>query len=198
VFYQSRDETDHTFEAAQKYKTLIVDLRENRGGGENQMEWVIANLIQHDQVVGNFVERHGIKEFKVSTRGQNGFSGKLVVLVDSASASASEVVARTVQIEKRGTVIGDRTAGAVGRGKMFPLTMNGYHYAMNITIARLRFPDGADLDGVGVTPDVLLLPTASDLAAGRDPVLAAAAKLAGVDITPEAAGKLFPPVWATY
>jgi C-terminal processing protease CtpA/Prc len=86
----------------------------------------------------------------------------------------------------------------VGRGKIFPLTTNGYHYAMHITIARLRFPDGADLDGVGVTPDVLMLPTASDLAAGRDPVLAAAAKLAGVDITPEAAGKLFPIVWPTY
>jgi carboxyl-terminal processing protease len=198
VFYQSRDETDHIFGAAQKYKTLIVDLRENGGGGEEQMKWVIANLIQHDQVVGNFVERQGTKEFKVTTRGQNGFAGKLIVLVDSASASASEVVSRTLQLEKRGTVIGDRTAGAVGRGKIFPLTTNGYHYAMHITIARLRFPDGADLDGVGVTPDVLMLPTASDLAAGRDPVLAAAAKLAGVDITPEAAGKLFPIVWPTY
>jgi len=46
-----------------------------------------------------------------------------------------------------------------------------------------------------VTPDELLLPTAADLAAKRDPVLARAAALVGVKLDPERAGSMFPIEW---
>ncbi|MFZ1941798.1 MAG: hypothetical protein WBA18_12785 [Terracidiphilus sp.] len=55
--------------------------------------------------------------------------------------------------------------------------------------------DGRSLEGTGVTPDMLVLPTASDLASGRDPVMAKAAEMVGVTMTPEEAGKLFPFEW---
>jgi hypothetical protein len=51
---------------------------------------------------------------------------------------------------------------------------------------------GLDLERVGVTPDERVLPTAQDLAAGRDPVLARAIVLAGGAMTPDDAGTLFP------
>ena len=119
------------------------------------------------------------------------------MLVNSSSAAAAEIFARVVQLEKRGLVIGDQTAGAVGRSQLFPDTP-GLMYHLQVTIARLKMSDGADLEGKGVTPDTLMLPTPADLAEGRDPVLSAAAQLAGVQLSPEEAAKMFPVVWPTY
>jgi C-terminal processing protease CtpA/Prc len=55
--------------------------------------------------------------------------------------------------------------------------------------------DGKSLEKLGVTPDINLLPSAADLAAGRDPVLARAAELAGAKMDAAEAGKMFPYEW---
>jgi C-terminal processing protease CtpA/Prc len=70
-----------------------------------------------------------------------------------------------------------------------------YYYGAEITVADLVLPDGKRLEGVGVTPDVLVAPTADDLANQRDPVLSRAAGLAGVALSPQEAGKLFSFEW---
>ena len=51
-------------------------------------------------------------------------------------------------------------------------------YADSITIGDVRMRDGAPLEGSGVSPDELVLPTATDLASGKDPALARAVALA--------------------
>ena len=72
---------------------------------------------------------------------------------------------------------------------------NTLYFGTSITIADVIMPDGKSLENVGVTPDELLLPGESDIAERRDPVLARAAAIAGLQLEPEKAGKLFPVEW---
>ncbi|HEX8354514.1 MAG TPA: S41 family peptidase, partial [Pyrinomonadaceae bacterium] len=142
--------------------------------------------------------RKEMKPMVAKTRGKEVYGGKLVVLVDSQSGSAAELFARLVQLEKRGTVIGDRTAGAVMQSRRYTHRLGVdivSFYGSSITNADLIMSDGRSLERVGVTPDELMLPTAVDLASRRDPVLSRAAELVGVKVTPEQAGSLFPIEW---
>ena len=69
-------------------------------------------------------------------------------------------------------------------------------YGASITDANLVMTDGKSLEGAGVTPDDLRLPTSEDLAARRDPILAHAASLVGLKLDPIKAGALFPVLWS--
>jgi carboxyl-terminal processing protease len=133
------------------------------------------------------------------TRNGQVFSGKLIVLIDSESASAAELFARVIQLENRGTVVGDRSSGMVMEAQIWPYQQGQgtvKFYDFEITDADLIMKDGKSLEKNGVVPDETALPTAADLAAGRDPVLSRAAELAGVKLDPAAAAKMFPFEWA--
>lgn len=115
------------------------------------------------------------------------------MLVDSRTASAAEMVARVVQLEGRGTVIGDRTAGEVMVSEFRQLDVGfgrRWVYFAQITVGDVVMSDGNRLEKVGVTPDELIIPTGEDLAAGRDPVMARALELAGIAMSPEDAGRI--------
>lgn len=188
-------QVDDAMEKTRKFKGLILDLRGNGGGWITTIQRLLANLIDHDVKIGDHVSRKETKPFMAKTRGDKVFKGKLIVLVDSRSASASEVLSRTIQLEKRGTVIGDRTAGAVMTSRLFSDEIGldvVVFYGATITVSDLLMPDGQSLEHRGVTPDEIRLPTAEDLAAGRDTVLSYAASLMGVKLDPVEAGKLFP------
>jgi len=64
-------------------------------------------------------------------------------------------------------------------------------YGVMITVADLILPGGERLEGVGVTPDSLVLPTGADLREQRDPQMALALRLAGLEISAAAAGKIY-------
>lgn len=185
---------------ARNYPFLVLDLRGNHGGIVSSDNYLLDAFFDHEFTAWTIQKRKDSKPNKVNGRGKKAFAGKLIVLIDSESASASELFARTVQLQKRGTILGDRSAGAVMEAESFrsAVYLNARdvtQYGAQITIANLIMPDGKSLEGVGVTPDELILPTPPDLAAHRDPVLARAAALAGVEMSPEKAGTLFPFKW---
>jgi len=189
------EQVDDAMSRAKKHKTLILDLRGNSGGWVSTINRLISNLFNKDVKIGDTKSRKETKPEIAKTRGEKAFDGKLIILVDSRSASASEVLARTVQLEKRGVVIGDRTAGAVMTSRMYGGQVGidvVVFFGVSVTVSDLIMPDGNSLEHVGVTPDDLKLPTAEDMAAGRDVVLAHAASLSGVTLDPVEAGKFFP------
>jgi C-terminal processing protease CtpA/Prc len=178
-------------------KSLILDLRGNPGGYVIALQRMAGYFFDHDVKIADIKQRGSTKEMKAKTRGKERvFTGKLVVLVDSESGSAAEILARLIQIEKRGTVIGDHTPGKVMRSRVYqhelgPLTKLVF-FALSVTNADLIMADGKSLEGSGVAPDELILPTPADLAARRDPVMSRAAAIVGVEIDPEQAGTFFP------
>jgi C-terminal processing protease CtpA/Prc len=198
IFDFSQPEVDDLVGKAHNHKALIIDLRENGGGRVDTLKYLLEGVFEHEIKVADRVQRKGTKPLVEKFHPHNPFAGKLVVLIDSKSASASEIFARVVQLEKRGTVMGDHSAGSVMESQRYSYRVGmdvTVFYGASITDADVIMSDGKSLEHVGVTPDHLVLPSASDVAGGRDPVLAAAAGILGVDMTPEQAGKLFPYVW---
>ena len=191
-------EVDRIFNDARKHKTLILDLRGNHGGAITTLDRMLGNVFDHDVKIADRIGRKEMKPEIAKTRGSDVFTGKLIVLVDSVSASAAELFPRVVQLEHRGIVVGDQSAGAVMEAKHYPGSQGmdtKIFYGFSITEADLIMKDGKSLEHTGVTPDETVLPTAKDLADGSDPVLARAAQMGGLNIDPTAAGKMFPFEW---
>lgn len=181
-----------------KRKALILDLRGNGGGAEETQLRLIGSFFDKEVKVGDLIRRKQTKPLIAKSIGSDAFKGQIIVLIDSNSGSSSEMLARVIQLEKRGTVIGDHSAGAVMRARHYGHTVGidtVTFYGVSVTDADLTMTDGGRLEGVGVTPDEFLIPNQLDLAAGRDPVMARALALVGVNMSSEKARMLFPVEW---
>jgi carboxyl-terminal processing protease len=192
------DQVDSFVNQIRGASSVVLDLRGNSGGYVKTLERMVSNFFENDV---NISEVKGRKKMDPSTakgRGKNAYAGKLIVLIDSESGSAAEMFARVVQLQGRGKVLGDVSAGAVMQSRTYNEQMGDQSvipFGVHVTIADVIMSDGKSLEHVGVIPDELILPTGADMTAGRDPVLARAVELLGGKISPEDAGKFFKYYW---
>lgn len=174
-------------------KSLILDLRGNKSDQFRAADGLLKALWSEEFEAYSIVERKKTTPVKIKGRGD--FTGLLLVLVDYSSASASEVFARTVQMKQRGILLGDRTGGHVLGADYHPLIRGDLAdftpFGMVITDRTAVMNDGYVIEGKGVGPDYLILPTHEEIYLGHDPVLAKALSIAGRKTTAEDAGKLY-------
>jgi C-terminal processing protease CtpA/Prc len=200
AFFMAEPEMDRVIAIARHHKALILDLRGNPGGSVDVLEHLVGCFFDHPVQIAQPVGRKQMKPLGSKRRGDI-FTGALTVLVDSESASAAELFARTMQLNHRGTVMGDLSSGSVMEARFYPMQQGSdivMVYGASITEADLLMPDGQSLENHGVIPDEAVLPTAGELAAGLDPVLAHAAEKAGFKLDPKTAGSLFPFEWIPF
>lgn len=201
AFNLTESKVDEMMKTIRKHKTLILDLRGNGGGYVKTLVRLVSYFFDKEINIAEVKQRKKTEQQKSKPRKDKFFGGNLIVLVDSESGSAAEMFARVIQIEKRGTVIGDRTSGAVMQSQYHPAMItdasssNVVMFGVSVTNAEIIPSDGKSLEHVGVVPDELKLPIASDMAAKRDTVLSYAVSKAGAIISPERAFALFAIEW---
>lgn len=181
-------------------QSLILDLRGNSGGYVVSLKNLIGHFFKRKVKIGLVTKRGGQdEEFAEPVNPKNYFGGRLSVLIDSESASASEVFARVIQLEKRGTVIGDKSAGQVMTSRFYgDFFVQGTYYQnitlflVNVTVSDLIMNDGKSLERIGVSPDTLIIPSAFSLVNQQDYTLSLAAREFGYKLSPAEAKKIFP------
>lgn len=197
AFVLSPSDIDSVIGKMRKHRGVVIDLRSNPGGSVETLRSLLGGMFENKVKIGDRLGRSSTKPLETQSH-HHGFTGSLVVLVDSKSGSAAELFARVIQIEKRGSVVGDHSSGSVMEAQHYSHKVGigtVVFYGASITEADFKMADGQSLEHKGVVPDTLTLPTAADLAGGRDPVITQAALMLNVKISPEEAGTLFPYEW---
>lgn len=126
----------------QGMKKLILDIRGNGGGLLDQAIIIANEFLPKDKMIVYTQNREGQKDIKYSD-GQGSFTEEeLVVLIDENSASASEILAGSLQDNDRGTIIGRRSFGKGLVQGQFPFPDGS---ALRLTIARYYTPVGRSI-----------------------------------------------------
>ena len=139
----------------------VVDLRENGGGLLSEAIAVSDVFLSHGEIVSQRGREKGdIERFYAESMVPGDLAGGLpvVVLVDSGTASASEIVAGAIQDHHRGLVMGVRS---FGKGSVQSILQMGTRAALRLTTARYYTPSGHSVQEGGIRPD-LIVPQISD------------------------------------
>ena len=172
-----------------KSSGLIIDIRLNGGGRDENMSAVLAILDSRPFPGLNWRSRdyvaavrswHQTPGWHRDTYGRQQFdspvhySGPVVVLTSGTTYSSAEQFVTGIRILKRGTIVGEATAGSLSNPFVFRLPGGGMCF---IGSKDDYYPDGQLFNGVGILPDAAVSPTIADIRAGRDRALEKAVEL---------------------
>ncbi len=133
-------------------KKLVIDLRNDPGGLLDASVDVSSKFMPKDKLVVYLQGRQPNDRKDFLTTGTDvPRTYPIVVLVNTGSASASEIVAGALQDSKRALIVGAQTFGKGSVQTVFPLESGG---GLRLTTAKYYTPSGRSIQNVGITPDV--------------------------------------------
>ncbi len=145
-----------------QHKTgLIIDVRGNLGGLlENAV--ALSDLFLDEGTIVSIKSRRPQYQYVATAHNGQAFTGKVVILTDKNSASASEVFAAALKDHGRAKLVGTQTFGKGLVQQVIPLVAEGQLQAesvgLNLTIAQYLTPNGNNIHGVGIVPTVRVAP----------------------------------------
>jgi carboxyl-terminal processing protease len=147
--YSQRQMTE-ALEKARVKKNLVLDLRQNSGGSVESMRDMVGRFFPWGTPIGTF-SRKDSPDNNVKVGNRKPYNGRVVLLVDGGSASASEISAAAFKEHGRAIIVGRPTAGAVLSSIFVPV---GEGYMLQFPIQDYKTKGGVRLEGNGVKPDV--------------------------------------------
>ena len=138
---------------------VLLDLRGNSGGLVDEAVESASGFLDGGPV-GSYQDDGTTHRLIAEPGGDT--SVPLVVLVDGGTMSAAELLTGALQDRGRAVVVGSRTFGKGAVQQATPLPGGA---AVERTVGHYRTPDGHDLDGTGITPDIAVPPSAGPQAA---------------------------------
>ena len=130
---------------------LVLDLR-NNSGGLVSAGLAVADVFLDQEPIVETRNRDGIADPIQAGAGEL-YSGPMVTLVNSGTASASEILAGALQDDGRSLLLGDKT---FGKGLIQTLTNLSDGSGLAVTVAGYLTPSGRDIQGQGIQPDRIL------------------------------------------
>lgn len=136
-------------------KSLIVDLRENPGGLLDQTVNMCSQFIGKGKNIVYTVDKNG-KRSDYNSQGGIAEGLPLTILIDGGSASASEIFTGAIKDYKLGTLVGAKTFGKGVVQTTFYRDRDGFGdgTALKVTISKYYTPNGQNIHGIGIEPDI--------------------------------------------
>jgi carboxyl-terminal processing protease len=132
---------------------LVLDLRNDPGGLLDQAVRVAEHFVDEGKLIVYTEGREKDSKMRFTSRkGGKEQNYPIVVLINSGSASASEIVAGALQDHKRAIIMGTQSFGKGSVQTIIPLSDNS---GLRLTTARYYTPSGRSIQAKGITPDIL-------------------------------------------
>lgn len=134
---------------SQGMASMLIDLRGNPGGNLSTVCDMLREILPEGLIV--YTEERDGERTEYKCDGKTPWEKPLAVLINGASASASEIFAGAVQDYGIGQLVGTTTYGKGVVQQLFPMTDGTM---VKLTIAEYFTPKGRNIDGTGIVPDV--------------------------------------------
>jgi carboxyl-terminal processing protease len=132
---------------------VVLDLRNNPGGLLNEAISVSDVFLEKGEIVSTRGREAGSGERYNARAGDLAEGKPIVILINSGSASASEIVAGALQDHRRAIVVGTKSFGKGSVQTVIPLRGDG---AMRLTTSRYYTPSGRSIQALGISPDIVV------------------------------------------